>query len=247
MWIYSPNVNFVRTRLLDLFLQLLGGVERLVPDINIIMQCEWELPPLKVILRHYKKKADHIVSYIAHYTAETELWLKKPQVPCSPLQWTHKERQANFWPKCHQDKGLIGCPLVISVSCTHIVYTPTQIKLPYLERRLSCGACIKNDVANLEGGHGGILQLKNHWVIPVCHPAAPNGLAPHSWILSNGSSSTYAQRYFPYGTLLLKLSPAISLPPSPARCSIAFLISFRFPRPHASGAQTFQPHILPSP
>lgn len=127
MWIYSPDVNFVRTCLLDLFLQVLWGVERLVPDINIIMQCEWELSPLKIALWHCKKKAEeHILSYIVHYRADA-----KPR-----NKFTSRDRQT-FGPSAIIYKRL------------------TKLKLLYLEHWCSCGVCIQKMMLQTWGGGRG--------------------------------------------------------------------------------------------
>lgn len=50
--IYGSNVNLVRVHLLHLLLQLALGAEGLVPDVDVIFECEGELSVLEVVLLH---------------------------------------------------------------------------------------------------------------------------------------------------------------------------------------------------
>lgn len=50
--VYCSNVNLVRVHLLYFFLQLVLCAERLVADVDVILECEGELSILKVVLLH---------------------------------------------------------------------------------------------------------------------------------------------------------------------------------------------------
>lgn len=75
MAINCTDVNLIRIHFLHLLLQFTLGAERLVPNIDVIFECERELAVLEIVLGHWQGK--QLYEYFYSHCISITIFSKK--------------------------------------------------------------------------------------------------------------------------------------------------------------------------